>query len=612
MVKKNVYTGGALCSLVKTKPLAILHLFMVPCKEIKNNDAFYQKIIDHHINYVQLSPLQECRLKEETHEVLKDDIKKWYLTYQPKSNELGNQLHGNKDDIKEAIAKFNSYKINVIADVVLGHLESNINYKDNNEKGIKYFNDDGLEALLIMADLHLPYEKIIHLDENINALKYTLYDMFVNLEKNYGKDFLELTRHKCGINKNSLLKHILNNCFRQYDTSRSDNLLTQDEVIQIYEDLIKFRDQIKIKICKYLKINESEFKNEYYDIITVPYKNETINQLKWLVGLSKLNHDNKLVQQKTFEYLKELADIGVCGLRFDYAIGFDPYILARYVEYFYRCVPESQKDKIFIYHEIIYYGHELKFRDNQQNSNLYKEELYRTNTNYKYSWNNNKREVSITSYENLYKTRGSILSNNIHGLNGMNKDDIHDVVFSETHDTIFNKPFVQLDENDWYNHIHQYGQETNVPLSVEKRIELSMLMLCYFLSRACRIPLIYLNQINFDGIFNQASISHEYYEKYKPTEKSHDNVLKCLQFRNSLIVNKVGNEEDEFDSYHESLYISTKFIGSRKELVSIYINFTDSDIFVQKDNITVEKKSVFVKCEELQNVCKALGIRIDN
>lgn len=611
MFKKNNYKGGALCSLVDSKPVSILHLFMVPCREIKNNDAFYQNILNHHINYVQLSPLQECRLKSETHEVVKDDIKKWYLTYQPKSNQLGNELHGNKDDIKEAIAKFNSYKINVIADVVLCHLESNIKYIDNNDIGIKYLNDHGLEALLIMADLHLPFEKIVHLDENINALKYTLYDMFINLEKNYGENFIELTKYICGVNDKSYLKDILINCLGA-DKNIDKDSLSKEDVSLLHKDLIKFWDQIKKKICNYLKINESDFKNEYYDIITVPYKDETVNQLKWLVALPKLNHNNKLVQEKTFVYLKELADIGVRGLRFDYAISFDPFILARYVEYFYRCVPVSERDKIFIYHEIIYYGDELKFRDNQLNSNLYKEEYYRKNTSYKYSWNGKYREVSLSSYNNLYKTRGSILSNNVHWLKGMNVDNIHDVVFSETHDTIFNKPFEQLEDNDWYNHKHKYGTEINIPLTIEKRIEVAMLMLCYFLSRSCRIPLIYLNQINFDSIFDKGSISYEYYERYKPTKKSHNNVLKCLQFRKSLIVNQVGNEEDEFDSNHESLYISTKFRGSRRELVSIFINFTDSDIIVPKDNITVENNSVYIKCEELKSVCKALGIRIDN
>ena len=616
MFKKN-YNGGALCSLVKSKPSAILHLFMVPCKEIKDNDVFYQNILNHHINYVQLSPLQECRLISETHEVRHDNIKKWYLTYQPKSNQLGNELHGNKDDIKQAITKFNSYNINVIADVVLGHLESNIKYIDNNDIGIKYFNDRGLEALLIMADLHLPFENIVHLDENINALKYTLYDMFYNLEKNYGKNFIELTTKKCGLNDIALLKDILINCLGKDRTNTDEHLLSREDILLLHTDLIKFRDQYKKKICNYLKINESDFKNEYFDIITIPYKDQTVNQLKWLVALPKLNHNNKLVQEKTFVYLKELADVGVRGLRFDYAIGYDPYILARYVEYFYQCVPLSERDKVFIYHEIIYYGDELKFRDNQLNSNLYKEELFRKNTSYKYNWNGKYREVSLSSYNNLYKTRGSILSNNIHALKGMQVDEIHDVVFSETHDTIFNKPFCQLKDNDWYNHTNQYGNELNIPLTREKRIEVAMLMLCYFLSRSCRISLIYLNQINFDDIFDKDSISYEYYETYKPTKKSHSNVLKCLQFRNSLIVNEVGktddefNRNDEFDSDHGSLYISTKIRG-RTQLVSIYINFTDMDILVPQDNITVENNSVYVKCEEVKNVCHSLGIRIDN
>ena len=607
-----MYKGGALCSLVKNKPLAILHLFMVSCQEIKNNDNFYKNIVKHHINYVQLSPLQESRLKQETDAVRKYDTQKWWLYYQPKSNELGNELHGTKQDIQDAINKFKSYNINVIADVVLGHLESNINYDDDNVDGIKYFNGIGLEALLIMAEIDIPYQIIIHLDEHINSLKYTFYDIFVNLEKNYGIDFIELENHRCGMNKHRELKRIFNECFKKYNPHRDpDTLITQEEVREIRADLIKLRNQIKNKICNYLKIGIEQFQNEYYDIITAPYNGDTINQVKWLSGLHKLNHNNKLVQEKTFEYLKELADIGILGLRFDYAIGFDPYILARYVEYFYRCVPTDEREKIYIYHEIIYYGHQISFRDNQKDSNLYKEELYRKNSNYNYSWNKNNREVAITSYLNLYMTRGLILSNNIKGLNGLSLQDKNDVVFSETHDTIFNTPFEQIKDNDWYNHRNHYGSEGENPLTTEKRIEVAMLMLCYFLSRSCRISLIYFNQIDFDDIFSKGSVSNEYYELYKPTKKSHDNVFKCLDFRQSLIENKIGNQTDEFDDNYQSIYISTKFVGSRDKLLSIYINFGDNDIYMVKDDIMINSKTVHIKCEQVSDVCKKLGIRID-
>ena len=607
-----MYKGGALCSLVENIPLAILHLFMVPCQEIKNNDNFYKNIVKHHIDYVQLSPLQESRLRQETDAVRKYDTQRWWLNYQPKSNELGNELHGTKQDIQDAIYKFKSYDINVIADVVLGHLESNKNYDDDNVNGIKYFIGNGLDALLVMAEIDIPFHIIIHLDEQLNSLKYTFYDVFVNLERNYGVDFIELENHKCGLNKNRELKRIFNECFKKFNPHRdSDTLITHEEVREIRQDLLKLRNQIKNKICNYLKITIDQFQNEYYDIITAPYSEKTINQVKWLSGLPKLNHNNKLVQEKSLQYLKELADIGIRGLRFDFAIGFDPYILARYVEYFYRCVPEIEKKKIYIYHEIIHYGHQLAWRENQENSNLYKEELYRINSNYNYSWNKNKREVAISSYLNLYMTRGLIISNNIKGLKGLSLNDKNDVVFSETHDTIFNKPFEQIEENDWYNHRNHYGDEGKIALTTEKRIEVAMLMLCYFLSRSCRIPLIYFNQIDFNGIFSEGSVSNKYYELYKPTKKLHDNVFKCLEFRNTLKKKNIGKETDEFDDNYQSIYISTKFSRERDKLVSIYINFGDNDIYLDKDKITINSKTVHIKCEQVSDVCKRLGIRID-
>jgi len=103
---QNLYTGGNLCSLVKTKPLAILHLFTIPCKEIKNNTIFFETIKKHYINYVQLSPIQECRLIEHTNEVRKNNSKRWYLCYQPISNNIGNELHGTESDTIEAINQF--------------------------------------------------------------------------------------------------------------------------------------------------------------------------------------------------------------------------------------------------------------------------------------------------------------------------------------------------------------------------------------------------------------------------------------------------------------------------------------------------------------------------
>ena len=471
--------GGKLCSLLKTYPLAILHLFTIPCKEIINNPLFYQTIENHYINYVQLSPIQECRLIEKTDEVRKNQMKRWYLSYQPISNKIGNELHGTENDIITAVSNFKGRGIQVIADVVLGHLRHVYTYQDDNQNGIKYFNDrDGMKILLHISRIELANDDKFIID-NINKMKYSFYDVIYNLEKYYKKDFIELETKILDLNSSKDIKKIFNKLLNNHQKIaefgnpdirlRDENmLLSNDDVKLIRIDLLKFINEIKNIICDYLEINISEFKNEYYDIITAPFNRNMPFQLQWLYSMPKLNHNNKLVQEKCFEYIKKLTNIGIRGLRFDYAIGFDPDILARYSEYFYQCVPIAERNKIYIYHEIVDFGRQIDF--NQNGNSIYQKSNYLNNINYQLStYINDSLKVSYTSYANLYDTLSIIINKNYSSLKGLSIDEDNVVVFSESHDTLWGQP-IDDPKSMWYR--GEQSRNNIIILSDEDRIKI--------------------------------------------------------------------------------------------------------------------------------------------
>lgn len=609
---RNFHTGGKLCSLVKTKPLAILHLFTVPCKEIKDNGVFFETIRRHHINYVQLSPLQECRLIENTNEVRKNRLKRWYLCYQPISNNIGNELHGNENDIVEAIYQFKSNNIHVIADIVLGHLRHVYTFDDNSERGIKYFNErDGMRLLLHMSRIDLLHDDALTID-HINKIKYSLYDVMYNLTKYYGDDFVNLETKILDLNGKDA-RIIINRLFNNHNktvavdsTLRDEStLLTLGDVKLIRKDLVRFRNEIIAIICDYLEIDPSDFRNEYYDILTAPYNKNMPFQLQWLYSMPKLNHNNKMVQEKSLQYLNKLAEIGVNGLRFDYGIGYDPDILARYSQYFYECLSDRDKAKVYIYHEIVDFGRQTDFI--RSGNSLYKKTAYLSNLNYQVN-HRDAVQVSYTSYANLYDTLSIIMDRNLSSLTGLSIDEDNVVVFSESHDTLWGSK-IDDPRGMWYRGEQSRGNHTT--LSETERIRTSMLMLCYFLSRSCRISLIYFNQINFDDVFAPSTLSYQIYNTYKPSVALQSNVSKCLKFRNFLILNEIGHESGvhdnwENDAVFHSVYISTKYIGSRESVATIFINFGNDHVFIPEDRISIPPGEIYIKYEDTKAIYQRL------
>lgn len=802
---KDTQIGGRLCSLLKTNPLAILHLFGIPCQEILNNDNFFSKIQEHYINYVQFSPIQKSCLIENHSEVRIDNNKKWFLCYQPINNSIGNELHGNEKIIVDTIKKFEQRNIYVIADVVLSHLRHVYTYEDNPELGVKYIKArNGLKLILHMSKIKLLNDKNII---NTKTIKYTFYDIMYNLEKFYGKDFILLETNITDLNGGT--REILNEIFNDYISSearkyfqaylkvkkrpsladnyykalgvdincdscieidkayrdtylnwnksettlhlivpielerrsevlnlidkmlepiykdeiqfldyirdvmsdpdkrrnykselvslkefpiieisvssvpyyiskensilisvnetslksareKADNkeydealalfdsilanlqiiirncdprekekwmtykqkieeelvsiiikknkrneqkLLEIEDVRSLRVDLLKFRNDIQNIICDYLEIDISEFKNIYYDILTAPYPGRPNPiQLIWFLHMPKLNHNNKIVQEKTFNYLKKLSDIGIVGLRFDFAVGFDTDLISRYCEHFYNCVPSIKKSKIYIYHEIV----------NIHDGSLYTLDDYLYNINYKVDLTKTVK-VSHTSYPNLYDTLSIILNKNYEQLNGLSIENEDVLVFSETHDTMSNGVYTNKD-NMWYKG-EISRNNPNIPIETEDRLRISMLMLCYFLSRSCRIPLIYLNQINFDGIFETNTFSYTIYNRYKPSSFLQENVFKCLEFRNFLIQNEIGHESNIYENWEndanwKSVYISTKYIGSREAIATIFINFENSSVYIPQDEINIDPFSIYIKYENTKEIFKKLGYKI--
>jgi hypothetical protein len=104
---------------------------------------------------------------------------------------------------------------------------------------------------------------------------------------------------------------------------------------------------------------------------------------------------------------------------------------------------------------------------------------------------------------------------------------------------------------------------------------------------------------------------------YKPNSYLQSNVFKCLQFRNFLIQNKIGNESSddenwEKDANFESVYISTKYIGSREAIATIFINFENNTVNIPDDKINIPPYGVHIKYETAKEMFQKLGFIIKN
>ena len=468
-----------------------------------------------------------------------------------------------------------------------------------------------MRLLLHMSRIDLLNDDALTID-HINKIKYSFYDVMYNLTKYYGDDFVHLETKILDLNGKDV-RIIINRLFNKHNktvavdsTLRDEStLLTIEDVKLIRRDLVRLRNEIIAIICDYLEIDPSDFRTEYYDILTAPYNKNMPFQLQWLYSMPKLNHNNKTVQEKSLQYLNKLAEVGVNGLRFDYGIGYDPDILARYSQYFYECLSDRDKAKVYIYHEIVDFGRQTDLRDS--GNSLYQKAAYLSNLNYQLN-HQDAVQVSYTSYANLYDTLSIIIDKHFSSLTGLSIDEDNVVVFSESHDTLWGSK-IDDPRGMWYRGEQSRGNHTT--LTEKERIRTSMLMLCYFLSRSCRISLIYFNQINFDDVFEPSTLSYQIYNTYKPSVALQRSVSKCLNFRKFLILNEIGHESGvhdnwENDAVFHSAYISTKYIGSRESIATIFINFGNDHVFIPEDRIAIPPGEIYIKYEDTKAIYRKL------
>jgi hypothetical protein len=205
-----------------------------------------------------------------------------------------------------------------------------------------------------------------------------------------------------------------------------------------------------------------------------------------------------------------------------------------------------------------------------------------------------------------------IINQRYSSLKGLSIDEDNVVVFSESHDTLWGSK-IDDPRGMWYRGEQSRGN--HIIFSEEERIKISMLMLCYFLSRSCRISLIYLNQISFENVFEPSTLAYQIYNTYKPSFILQNNVLQCLKFRKFLILNEIGHESGihdnwENDAVFDSVYISTKYIGSRESIATIFINFGNGHIFIPEDRINIPPGEIYIKYEYTKAIYKRLGFKI--
>jgi hypothetical protein len=290
-----------------------------------------------------------------------------------------------------------------------------------------------------------------------------------------------------------------------------------------------------------LEIEEIDFKEEYYDILNIPFycsDNVQYGHNCWLAqALPQLNQKNKIVRHKIMKFFDELYSIGIKCLRIDAASHIEPKILKFYCSYFKKL--NNYDRNVYIYSEVI---------NPQGISN-------------KFNLFNYVSISHITEYNLL-----NVLSNvfcydcNLSNLNVLNlpSGDIGSVVFSTTHDLekINGQPAA----------LSRFGKYSEILENEKYKIKL---ITCYLLQRIYNVPLIFKTQIEW-------------------TE-----VIECLKFRNYLFNQKCNSEHNEV--VNNVVFISKKY--SSKGLTGIFLmNISDKiqNILIDelKENIQIKQQSI--------------------
>lgn len=111
---------------------AILHCWSWSFKTITEN---LPAIKDAGYTSIQTSPINECKVGEDGGMELYGDGK-WYYHYQPTDYKIGNYQLGTEDEFKEMCSKAAELGINVIVDVPLNHVSSDMSVVSDNIKNL--------------------------------------------------------------------------------------------------------------------------------------------------------------------------------------------------------------------------------------------------------------------------------------------------------------------------------------------------------------------------------------------------------------------------------------------------------------------------------------------
>jgi hypothetical protein len=558
-LKKN-YKGGAY--LLKDFPTNIYHAFNIKFRDIIPKIKYLH---DNGITHIQISPIQKCRkslgkVLMRKKKITTDSNTEWFLAYQPINYEIGN-FYGSEDDLKELISECKKYNINIVIDIVINHISALLDFEYPVWNIILLLTND------IKCSLWNIYNKFMNDEMNIkDYLESVKYDLFNNynirrlifeafienqeINIQYNEDYKKLNEK---INKNMDIQKNLSDDLQEkkyyIDLINSQmneiisyvNIHINSLLDKLQMCIKKLFDDTKIALCNYLSIPESEFREEYYNILTPPYycsSDVDFPYICWLgQALPQLNQENRLVREKIKDFLKKLSEFGIKCLRIDAVSHIQPKIVKLYCEYFKKILNNSPD--IYIYSELI----------NVEG----KQPL-------KYSNDDYTRLTHITDYNLLHKLTEIFCFNcDLRRLNILQlpSKDIGSVVFSATHDLI--------KINGANPSLSRFGEYSEFS---EKEPYKIILMICYLIQRIYNVPLI-LN-IQFDN---------------------HEIIRKCCIFRKYLADNNCIKEDSSV--IDNIIFKCDKYDNNNKLLGTFYMNVSDND--KQIDDITIEQRSINIK-----------------
>jgi len=408
---KYFTTGGAFNDwkpiFLYQTPSFIVHMFNETLTDITNK---MEQLSILGIECIQISPIQECREIIGNTLLIKKglrnepDIKPWWLSYQPLSYKIGNNMYGSLDDLRKLIETAHRLNIKVIADIVINH---------------------------ITADIDLEWKEWSEFLSICNRFKPGIDSTGFSIDIN----FYDMIQHNCYTNYDEFLKSKI-----------KENLTVSDMITKVKEHIKHF-----------LQVDTDD--DNILKCITAPFycnENVQLNYNCWLgQALIQLNHKEPIIKQATVNFLQELINLGIDGLRIDAASHIHPLILQDYITY---C--KLMKPDIYIYAEFIDTG----------------------GINTKLTLESYSRIMPITDYKLYFKLENMTIFDLL--VLNVPSNNSESVVFTTTHD------------------LEDIGDETaSLGNSIKQNVKNNQyIYLCYFLQRIYNVPLVFNRQYENDDV----------------------------------------------------------------------------------------------------------------